>query len=328
MVSILNWSPIRRKQASAAGLLTGSGTANSIAKFTSSSALGDSQIVDDGTNVRIGPTGLNVGILTAKQDQDAVTRIQLENASTGSAAESIFSLATGAGGNLRSGSLRLTGSNFTPALGTIANALQLVSDGNTDLALITPSTNPILFHTNSVERARILSAGEFIYGATAVSGSEKFRIVGETRIEGILTTLGAAGAALGGFPAGSVHVTSSAAGANANAVITGHNLFGGNKQLWYLGSTSGSNDNVAFINRQNGLTELHTNSLPRLTITGDGSFGINTADQFGSGVKVIGLANAGTVPTTNPTGGGVAYAEGGALKWRGSAGTVTTIAAA
>ena len=39
------------------------------------------------------------------------------------------------------------------------------------------------------------------------------------------------------------------------------------------------------------------------------------------------IANAGTVPTTNPSGGGVLYSEGGALKWRGSSGTITTLAA-
>jgi hypothetical protein len=49
---------------------------------------------------------------------------------------------------------------------------------------------------------------------------------------------------------------------------------------------------------------------------------------FGSGDGVIGITNAPTVPSTNPAGGGVLYAEAGALKWRGSAGTVTTIAVA
>ena len=57
------------------------------------------------------------------------------------------------------------------------------------------------------------------------------------------------------------------------------------------------------------------------------SVGINTAD-YGSGKIVIGIANATTVPSTNPTGGGVLYCEGGALKYRGSSGTITTIAAA
>jgi hypothetical protein len=63
-----------------------------------------------------------------------------------------------------------------------------------------------------------------------------------------------------------------------------------------------------------------------MRITNGGNFGFRTTDQFGSGVGVIGVANATTVPTTNPTGGGVLYVEGGALKYRGSSGTVTTIA--
>lgn len=46
------------------------------------------------------------------------------------------------------------------------------------------------------------------------------------------------------------------------------------------------------------------------------------------GVGVMGLTNASVVPTTNPTGGGILYAQAGALKWRGSSGTVTTIAPA
>lgn len=47
---------------------------------------------------------------------------------------------------------------------------------------------------------------------------------------------------------------------------------------------------------------------------------------LGGGTGVFGIANATTVPTSNPSGGGVLYAEGGALKWRGSSGTITTIA--
>lgn len=47
---------------------------------------------------------------------------------------------------------------------------------------------------------------------------------------------------------------------------------------------------------------------------------------LGSGSGVVSIANAITAPTTNPSGGGVLYVEGGALKYRGSSGTVTTIA--
>jgi hypothetical protein len=48
----------------------------------------------------------------------------------------------------------------------------------------------------------------------------------------------------------------------------------------------------------------------------------------GGGTGVIGIANASVAPTTNPTSSGVLYASGGAGKWRGSSGTVTTFAAA
>jgi hypothetical protein len=53
---------------------------------------------------------------------------------------------------------------------------------------------------------------------------------------------------------------------------------------------------------------------------------LSAAGSFGSGALVIFIPNATTVPTTNPTGGGIMYVEGGALKYRSSAGTVTTIA--
>ena len=62
-------------------------------------------------------------------------------------------------------------------------------------------------------------------------------------------------------------------------------------------------------------------------IDANGSFGINGFDS-GSGQGGVFIANAAVAPTANPTGGGILYVEGGALKFRGSAGTVTTIAPA
>lgn len=56
-----------------------------------------------------------------------------------------------------------------------------------------------------------------------------------------------------------------------------------------------------------------------------GNVGIGTTNQFGGGIKVVGLANAVTVPTSDPTGGGVIYVENGALKYRGSSGTTTVL---
>lgn len=62
--------------------------------------------------------------------------------------------------------------------------------------------------------------------------------------------------------------------------------------------------------------------------SGQGNVGINTVSAFGSGRGVIGIKTATTLPSTNPSGGGVLYVDAGALKYRGSSGTVTTIAVA
>lgn len=63
-------------------------------------------------------------------------------------------------------------------------------------------------------------------------------------------------------------------------------------------------------------------------LTKEGNFAFGGVGSFGSGAKVISIANATTTPTTNPSGGGILYCESGALKYRGSSGTVTTLGAA
>lgn len=85
-------------------------------------------------------------------------------------------------------------------------------------------------------------------------------------------------------------------------------------------------------------TAIRLSSSKQLHIGRDGSRGAirlsdnvaigQAADSFGGGVGVVFLATAGTLPTTNPTGGGILYVDAGALKYRGTAGTVTTVAVA
>ena len=72
---------------------------------------------------------------------------------------------------------------------------------------------------------------------------------------------------------------------------------------------------------------IYANNAERARFEANGNIGLVGATSFGaSSVGVVGIANATTVPTGNPTGGGVLYVESGALKYRGSSGTVTTIA--
>lgn len=70
---------------------------------------------------------------------------------------------------------------------------------------------------------------------------------------------------------------------------------------------------------------IQSASTTAMTIDTSQNVGIGTT-SVGGGVIVIAIANATTVPASNPTGGGILYVQGGALKYRGSSGTVTTIA--
>ena len=81
---------------------------------------------------------------------------------------------------------------------------------------------------------------------------------------------------IGGFASGILHITNKGTDTNDNAVITGHNNFSTNKQLWYLGSTANSNDDIAFINRQSGNLFFYTANTPRVTIDATGNVGIGT----------------------------------------------------
>jgi hypothetical protein len=61
------------------------------------------------------------------------------------------------------------------------------------------------------------------------------------------------------------------------------------------------------------------------TLDPSGNVGVGVSTFGTSAAKVLGLANA-TAPSTSPAGMGQLYVEAGALKYRGSSGTVTTIA--
>ena len=65
----------------------------------------------------------------------------------------------------------------------------------------------------------------------------------------------------------------------------------------------------------------------RARIDSSGNLLLKATSAGTSAVGVLGMGNA-TAPSSSPAGMGQLYVEGGALKFRGSSGTVTTIAAA
>jgi hypothetical protein len=100
---------------------------------------------------------------------------------------------------------------------------------------------------------------------------------------------------------------------------------GGSPGSLELFASSGSNPNPYVVIARSDGDRAET---ARFDIGGQtvriGDPGMTFATKF-----VIGIGNTSAGgPTGNPTGGGYLYSEAGALKWRGSSGTITTIAVA
>jgi len=94
-----------------------------------------------------------------------------------------------------------------------------------------------------------------------------------------------------------------------------------NANDWAITAGTAIND-LAIRNTSNSYNALYFQNG-----TGKATIGVN-GNSFGGGEGVIYIANANINPTTNPTAGGILFVDSGALKYRGSSGTVTTIAAA
>ena len=78
---------------------------------------------------------------------------------------------------------------------------------------------------------------------------------------------------------------------------------------------------VALQGTSDGLSAITTSANRNLQF-------FSATTSIGGGAGVLGITNATTVPSSNPTGGGILYVEAGALKYRGSSGTITTLGAA
>lgn len=159
------------------------------------------------------------------------------------------------------------------------------SDGTTNI--VTASTNGFI-QSILEDAAPKLSANLDLNGQQITDASGRLNLddtlfvtnnrvgIGTNSPTAPLEIVGDSPGIVGGFFSGTVHIRSPLTNVNANTVLTGHSSFGGNKQLWYLGSTSSSSDDIAFINRQTGSLSLHAGNAQRLRILTDGNVGIGT----------------------------------------------------
>ncbi len=106
-------------------------------------------------------------------------------------------------------------------------------------------------------------------------------------------------------------------------------------QGWFT-STNGTITSIQHINTSEGFVlgtfsnhnlGFRTNNATKAVLDISGNFGIGVSVFGTSAAKVLGMANA-TAPSTSPAGMGQLWVESGALKYRGSSGTVSTVAPA
>lgn len=105
---------------------------------------------------------------------------------------------------------------------------------------------------------------------------------------------------------------------NSEYLSIGGNTYDGGGGISMTLKTTTNNDT-------NFITFSRSNNTNKFVVSDQANVGIGQ-DTFGTSAKyVLAIAN-GVAPTTSPVGCGQLYVEGGDLKYRGSSGTITTIA--
>jgi hypothetical protein len=202
----------------------------------------------------------------------------------------------------------------------------------------TPGTNDmpgrLVFSTTAdgastpTERARIDSLGNLLVGTTTNTNSSKLVVngtisetVGSTQY--LVASQFDVGAAPNQIPLN--QYLGSLAYEDAANIAGQVGVIAGTAALPSLVSAVDTDTGVWF--PAANTVALSTGGAERARFDSSGNLLVGTTAAGTTAAKVIGMGNA-TAPTTSPAGMGQLYVEAGALKYRGSSGTVTTIAVA
>jgi hypothetical protein len=247
------------------------------------------------TNVlKVDSTNNRVGIGTATPDNELSVR---------AASIATIDVRGGVGG---AGGLKISGNGTilgTTSFDLIQNSLGAIVYQRDAL--------PLFFNVNGSERYAISSTGVATW--SNVGG-----------VAGTAMTLNSTGLGVGASPVVPLHIYSGGTGTTdfGNVVATFRTGASGRAVALQFSDTS----NIANIGMLSGALQFAAGgSTKQMTLDSSGNVGVGVSTFGTSAAKVLGLANA-TAPSTSPAGMGQLYVEAGALKYRGSSGTVTTLA--
>jgi hypothetical protein len=199
----------------------------------------------------------------------------------------------------------------------------------------TQLNNAVTFNGNVRSKTGLIADGFVVCDGPIISnlGTSSFIT---TTVGGTLTALGnilLGGASTGNTTLGTNQTTGTITigGNSQSGLITVGQSTGGHTLSIDSGATTSGNTKTITLGTGGVSGSITTialgtnNATSTTTILGNAGFNGST---FGGGDRVVFIGNVATAPTTNPTAGGVLYVENGALKYRGSSGTVTQLAAA
>lgn len=262
-------------------------------------------------------TSLLLAVNNRKTLLDAAEQSATASAAS-AAASSLTALqaATAAANGLFSSNVTVNAGSDSRFLIQVNGVTQAQLQGNVSaIRLSSNNTTPLILATNGVDRVLLDPNGNITVGSATASGV--FKVVGlNTGDLVVFESSDASGTAAPDFVLFRNSASPVAADQIANMVFRGKNSAGADQSYARILST--------IINPTSGAA------------VGDLRFGVQTATGFND---LLVLASAGLSLTGNffisntaapatPTGGGVVYVESGALKYKGSSGTVTTLGAA
>jgi hypothetical protein len=256
------------------------------------------------------------------------------------------------------GAFAITSTGASLALGIEASVGGTSFTGSTAYASYfgTRTATPIHFINNDSIRATLTSGGNFLIGTTT-DGGQKLQVSGSAAIGNSSTTTAVRLALDGVGTTGNVPVIQFKSAGTAKGYVGLAGGFLGTTSTDMMIATDAAGASIKFIPGDSATTALTLDSSQNATFagaveitkyiyvpggsdTGQSRLYVNVpTGQVGAPVRFLKndsdlwkLLPAGTVFMVNsaepatPTGGGHLYVDGGALKYKGSSGTVTTIA--